>query len=48
MLNKLQILQLPIKYKHLIKNISIGLKKLICSKDYKFTKDFIGLEVETY
>lgn len=31
-----------------IQNMPLGLKKLICSKDYKFIKDFVGIEVETY
>lgn len=31
-----------------MQNIPSKLKKLICSKDYKFTNDFVGLEVETY
>jgi len=42
------LLQLPMFYNHKIKNISTKLKKVICSKNYKYINDFKGLEIETY
>ena len=45
---KLELLQLPKKYKQEIKNIPNGLKKVICSKDYKYINNFKDLEIETY
>jgi hypothetical protein len=41
-----EILQLPFKYNVQIKNIPIGLKKIICPEEYEFIDDFIGLGVE--
>jgi len=46
--NRLEILQLPKKYNLQIKNIPLGLKKLICSKDYTYIENFDGIEVEIY
>ncbi len=46
--NRLEILQLPCEYDLKIQNIPKGLIKVICSKDYPFSNDFSGLEVETY
>ena len=46
--NELEILRLPSKYNLQIQNIPKKLKKLICSKNYPFINDFVGIEVETY
>ena len=46
--NELELLQLPKEYNLQIINIPSRLKKLICSKNYKFIKDFVCVEVETY
>ena len=42
------VLKLPGTYDLQIKNIPIGLTKLICSKKYKYINDFACIEVETY
>jgi hypothetical protein len=45
---KLELLQLPKNYKQEIKIIPNGLKKVICSKGYKYIDNFKDLEIETY
>ncbi len=46
--NSIELIQLPKKYPYQIKNIPKQLKKIICSKNYKFIKDFEKYELETY
>ena len=41
-------IQLPENYDKQIKNLPSGLKKIICSTQYKYIKDFNNLEVLTY
>jgi hypothetical protein len=43
-----ELLELPSKYSVQIVNIPQELKKIICSKDYKFIDDFANFELETY
>ena len=43
-----EIIKLNEYYNKPIKNIPYGLKKLICSSNYKYINDFVNYEVETY
>jgi hypothetical protein len=44
----IELLELPSEYNISITNIPQGLKKIICSKNYKFIDDFSNFEIETY
>ena len=46
--NFVEIIKLPRNYNKKILKIPKKLKKIICSKDYKFIKDFDNLNIETY